>query len=238
MSSIYETGEYLDATGRTWHAEDSPWKAAQILRLIRDHRLRPARVAEVGCGAGRILVELSRQEELRECRFEGYDVSPQAIALCDEGAPNCRFLCKDIVAGEEAAGDDGRFDLLLAIDVFEHVPDYMGFLERCRRKAEHKIYHIPLDISVSSALRDSLVRNRSGNGHLHYFTAASALATLRDTGHEVVDARYTDGAIALFGRHPSLRSAVANAPRWIFSKFSVPLSARLFGGYSLLVLAR
>jgi hypothetical protein len=78
--------------------------------------------------------------------------------------------------------------------VFEHVPDYIGFLEKCKPLAKYKIYHIPLDIHVSSVLRGSFVNARYSVGHLHYFSEESALATLKDTGHEIVDCFYTNGA--------------------------------------------
>lgn len=236
MSNIYETGEYLVATGNTWHSEDSPWKAAQILRIIRDNGIQPRNIAEVGCGAGQILVELSKHEYLRECQFEGYDISPQAIELCDKDAKKCNFFCQDIFMGEN--GNAQKFDVFLVIDVLEHVPDYMGFVEQCRHKASYKIYHIPLDIHVSSVLRNTFIRNRYSIGHLHYFTADSALATLKDSGHEIVDYFYTSGSFWGFWQHPSIKKAIANGPRWLFSKFSLPFTARVFGGYSLLVLAK
>ena len=72
----------------------------------------------------------------------------------------------------------------------------------------------------------------------HNFTADSAIATLKDTGHEIVDYFYTNAAFGLFKEHPSLKRAIANGPRWLFSKFSMRFTARIFGGYSLLVLAK
>lgn len=236
MSNIYQTGEYLKTTGDTWHSEDSPWKAKHILRIIKNNALHPRNIAEVGCGAGQILVELSKQEYLKDCQFTGYDISPQAIELCRKNAGNCSFFCRDILAEEN--NDTRQFDILLVIDVLEHVPDYMGFAEQCRLKANYKIYHIPLDISVSSVLRNVLIYNRYSLGHLHHFTADSALATLKDTGHEIVDYFYTNVSLGVFKQHPSVKKAIANCPRWLFSKFSLPFTARVFGGYSLLVLAK
>jgi hypothetical protein len=128
--------------------------------------------------------------------------------------------------------------MLLAMDVFEHVPDYMGFIKGCKRKATYKLYHIPLEIHVSSVLRNSFIQSRYTIGHIHYFSADSALATLRDTGHEVVDFAYTNGALDLFRQQPSVKRAIANGPRWLLSKLSTPLAARLLGGYSLLVLTK
>jgi hypothetical protein len=103
---------------------------------------------------------------------------------------------------------------------------------------KYKLYHIPLDINVSAVLRNSLIRHRKTIGHIHYFTAESALATLQDTGHEIVDFAYTNGAIDLFKHHPLVKTAIANGPRWLCAKISTPLAARLLGGFSLLVLAK
>jgi SAM-dependent methyltransferase len=240
MSNIYTSGEYLETTGQTWHSEDSPWKASQIFRIISKNDIHPKNIAEIGCGAGRILEELSKQSYLANVQFEGYDISSQAIELCKKiDSKNCNFSCSDLL-GEENA--QRHFDTLLVIDVFEHVPDYIGFVEKCRKKADYKIYHIPLDLSVSSVLRNSFIPMGGvfpgGRSHLHYFTDDWALATLRETGHEIIDYFYTSGSFGLFWQHPSIKLAIANGPRWLFSKFSVPFSARCFGGYSLLVLAK
>lgn len=234
MSSIYTSGQYL-ATNQTWHAEDSAWKAEQILQIISNNDIHPATITEIGCGAGVILDELSKKEYFRDVRFEGYDISPQAIELCKKiERSRVNFVCQDLLS----EGNSVHSDVLLVIDVFEHVPDYLTFLEKCRRKAEFKIYHIPLDIHVSSVLRSAFVRGRYTLGHLHYFTAESAIATLKDTGHEIVDHFYTNGALGLFKHHPSIKRAAANGPRWLSSKFSLPFTAKVFGGYSLLVLTR
>lgn len=236
MRNIYTSGKYLEST-RTWHAEDSPWKAEQIMHIITRNGIQPSNIAEVGCGAGVILTELSKREWLRDTEFKGFDISPQAIDLCRSIAlANTRvnFYCQDLLSET----NDDVFDVLLVIDVLEHIPDYMGFMEKCRAKAQYKIYHVPLDIHVSSVLRNSFIRARYSVGHLHYFTADSAIATLQDTGHEIIDTLYTNSAFGLFRQHPSIKKAIANVPRWLLSKFSLALTARLFGGFSLLVLAK
>jgi len=240
MTNIYTTDEYLKATKLTWHSEDSPWKASQILQMITKNELRPRTVAEIGCGAGRILYELSKNPYFSETTFDGYDISPHAITLCREiETQNLRFHCADLL---DTAGVDHLFDVLLVIDVYEHIPDYIGFVAACRRKAKYKIYHIPLDISVSSVVRNSFIRSGGvfpgGRHHLHYFTADWALATLAESGHEIVESRYTCGSFGVFWKHPTIRTAIANGPRWLLDRFSVALSARILGGYSLLVLAK
>lgn len=233
MTTIYTSGKYLEVT-RSWHAEDSPWKAAQIWKILSKNHVQPQTIVEIGCGAGGILRELSRMGNLSNTQFNGYDVSPQAIGLASRAEnKNIQFYCEDLLM--ETNTD--YFDVLLAIDVYEHIPDYMGFLVKCKQKATYKIYHIPLDLHVSSVLRNTFMGTRYAVGHLHYFTADSAIATLKDTGHKIVDLFYTNPAIELYKEHPSLRKAVANIPRYLCSKLSVPFTARLLGGYSLLVLA-
>lgn len=232
MENIYTNGRYLEHHP-TWHSIDSAWKAEQISKIILANRLQPESIGEIGCGAGVILDELSKKPHFEKVWFRGYDVSPQAIEFTRRiRNKRIEFVCGGLSALHQC------FDILLVIDVFEHIPDYMGFLHSCRRKGKYKIYHIPLDIHVSSLLRNACMASRYTLGHLHYFTADSAIATLKDTGHKILDSAYTNSAIDLFSHHPSLRRALANIPRWLLSKFSSSVAAKVLGGYSLLVLTK
>src|SRR5947209_3440196 len=51
MSSqtLYLDGKYL-AKNPGWHVEESPWKAKQVLRMLRQNHLAPTTVCDVGCG--------------------------------------------------------------------------------------------------------------------------------------------------------------------------------------------
>jgi hypothetical protein len=227
---MYQSGEYLEKNP-TYHVEDSPWKAQQIFRMIQKHKLPPATICEVGCGAGEILKQLQALLP-KDVEFYGYEISPQAYSLC-QARENERlhFFCRDLLSES-----DINFDLLLCLDVFEHVEDYYGFLRGLRDKAEHKIFHIPLDLSVQWLWRSTpILREREQAGHLHYFTKETALATLRDAGYEVVDWFYTPGAIA---NPRSLKAKLASFPRRILSAVNQDLVVRILGGYSLLVLAK
>jgi 2-polyprenyl-3-methyl-5-hydroxy-6-metoxy-1,4-benzoquinol methylase len=231
MEDRYTSGEYLEANP-DWHIEDSPWKARQILKMIRKNGLQPKTVCEVGCGAGEILSQLQRS--LPEADYTGYEISPQAYALSQPRASErLRFHLGDLLETDET------FDLVLCIDVFEHIPDYLGFLGRLRRHGRHHLFHIPLDLSLLTILRPGrLIKGRYTVGHLHHYTYETALAVLKDSGYEVVDATLTAGGLELAKswRHP--RTIAANGPRWLVSRFSRRLAARLFGGFSLLVLAK
>src|SRR5215469_10345029 len=77
--ALYSSGRYLEMNPN-WHVEESPWKAQQILRMLSRHGLAPKDIAEVGSGAGEVLWQLQLAMD-PQCRFFGYDISPQAIEL-------------------------------------------------------------------------------------------------------------------------------------------------------------
>jgi len=151
MRNIYEDGAYL-AGNPSWHEEDSGWKADQIMRMLRRNSVSPTSIAEIGSGVGGVLANV--QESLPgDVKLDGFDISEDAIVRAQlKQRDRLRFHHADLLACDES------FDLLLIMDVIEHVPDYLGFLERCRQKARLKLYHIPLDIHVSSVLRGSFLR--------------------------------------------------------------------------------
>jgi SAM-dependent methyltransferase len=218
----------------TWHEEDAPWKAARIVQLIEANKISPASVAEVGCGVGEALSRLHTQWQGRVV-CKGYDIAPEAYRRAKaREREGLSFYCEDFLKSTEV------FDLLLIIDVLEHIPDAFGFATRCRDRARYKIYHIPLEVNVLSVLRASfafpLDSGRNEVGHLHFFTAESALLLLHETGHKIIDLAYTDGGTALAHLHPSIRRTLANVPRRAISYFSRALASRLLGGFSLLVL--
>lgn len=228
--SIYTTGEYA-RENPSYHVEDSAWKARHILRMIHKHNLQPRRICEVGCGAGEILNVL-QQSLPGDAEFDGYEISPQAFALCQKRANERLRFHRVSLPPEEIPA----FDLLLCIDVFEHVPDYIGFLKALRGKANRTIFHVPLDLSAQSVLRSSPIMNtRKTFGHLHYFTRETALATLADCGYDVIDSFHTAVGVE---RGRGLKSLLAKWPRKILASLNQNLAARLLGGHSLLVLAK
>ena len=232
----YTDGEYLKHNP-TWHVEDSPWKAAHVLEMLKRHNLSPRTVCEVGAGAGEILRQLHDRMG-PEVRFAGYEVSPQAYDLArTRETERLRFHLRD--AFEEAAGEGyERYDLALAMDVIEHVEDYFSFLRKLRGLAEYKVLHIPLDIYALSAVTGTLIRGRTAMGHIHYFTRATALAALGETGYRVIDHFYTPGFTAPGPPVQRWQAKALNRARRLLWYVNRELSVRVLGGSSILVLAQ
>lgn len=231
QNTIYDDGTYL-LENPTWHQEDSPWKAEKILKILRKNAIPVQTLAELGCGGGGILSCLA-EDYGRDVQFAGYEISPQAFDICSKKEKdNLHFFLKDLLAEDEAI-----FDVVMAIDVFEHVEDYFGFLRKLKKKGQYKVFHIPLDLSVQSVLRGSPILNaRSKWGHIHYFTKETALESLKDAGYELVDYCYTSSSLEL----PNLgwKANLMRLPRMIFFWLNQDLAVRVFGGFSLLVLAK
>ncbi|MCI0645217.1 MAG: methyltransferase domain-containing protein [Chloroflexi bacterium] len=227
----YTQGNYLE-DNPSWHVEDSPWKAQQILKIIQKNHLTPKTVCEVGCGAGEILFQLQKSME-KESLFWGYEVSPQAYALCQERAnERLHFKLADILEEKDAF-----FDIVLAIDLIEHLENYFQFLREIKSKGEFKIFHIPLNLSVQAVLRAKpLVISWRRLGHIHNFTKETALQALEDLGYEIIDSLYTSSYTELPPK--SKNAAIARIPRKIAFSIHKDLTARILGGYSLLILSR
>lgn len=229
-STIYSDGTYL-RNNPDWHADDSAWKANHIASLLGRNAIEPRTLCEIGCGAGEILRALSTRLD-PSTRFFGYDISPSAFAICSRKAnERLTYRLADLLDTEE------HYDVAMAIDVFEHVEDYFGFLRRLRARATYKVFHIPLELSAQEVMRARpLIDARRKVGHIHHFSKETALATLEDCGYKVIDHFYTSGRTELPGQ--GWKSALLKGPRTALFRMFPDATVRMLGGYSLMVLAR
>jgi SAM-dependent methyltransferase len=228
----YTNGQYLACTGGTWHSEDAEFKCRMILHMLQRHpTLALNRIYDVGCGAGCVLARLQKALP-PSVRLQGWDISPQAISLAMPLA-NERLL---FTLGD-SWGEAPVSDLLLCMDVVEHVDDPIGFLRALAKQGKHKILHIPLDIHVSAVLRgSSFIRIWDGLGHIHSFTLETALKTVEHSGMAVRDWFFTDGALRS-GSRRGVRTRIGNLGRLVIGTLSKKWASRLLGGYSVLILA-
>lgn len=135
---------------------------------------------------------------------------------------------------------DAFFDLILLLDVIEHVEDYFTFLRSIKPKSPYKILHIPLDLAAKQITQGRLAKHRECHGHIHFFTRDVALQMLTDLGYEVLDSFYTSQSIDLptDGTINEIRRKLMMWPRKLLFTIHKDLAARVLGGYSLMVLAQ
>jgi SAM-dependent methyltransferase len=109
--------------------EDAHWWFAGRRRILRDlsRALLPstsgATVVDVGCGTGANAAALAADHDC-----VGIDPSPEAIALARRRFPGVRFVCGE--APEDLGDVMERSDLVVLMDVLEHVRDDFAFFSR------------------------------------------------------------------------------------------------------------
>ena len=227
MRDIYNDQTYL-RVNPTWGAEDAPFKAGLILDLLRRQPLELSTVAEVGCGSGEVLAVLARQLP-ETVTFTGYDVSADALSLAEpKSGPRLQFERRDVVT----SGPRRHFDLVLVLDVLEHVENYFALLDAVEAMSRWTIFHIPLDLSVWSLFREQiLLESKARVGHIHNFTEAFILDVLKDHGFRVVDKIYTEPSFLEITPKQRFVNAIRKALFAINQRFAT----KFIGGYSIMV---
>lgn len=227
----YRSGAYAEANP-DWHEGDAEAKADGLAPWLERLPTVPARVLEVGCGAGGVLARLKARFDARwpTTRWEGWDIAAEAIRRARERqAPRLRFVDGDVLAADVTA------DLCLTIDVIEHVVDDEGFLAAVAPRAPWHLLRIPLDLSALDVLRPSrLLEMREQYGHLHYYSRDLALELARRAGLTVVGTAYHHVPVAKVTFRGHLMAQVRRG----LSAMAPDLSAKILGGVSLVVLAR
>jgi SAM-dependent methyltransferase len=206
--------------------------------LLRDD----ARLAEIGCGSG--LVQ-SQFEDRLGLSIDGFDLNAEALER--NASRTGRLACYDVQERNEELRD--RYDLVLLLDVIEHVQEDARFLEDSAflaKPAGHLVVNVPASPRLYS-------RYDVAAGHLRRYTPRALLEVGQKAGLEVASWTYwglpllplavarkllmpgvDDEQVIRAGFEPPGR--LANRVLTAFARLE-PLPQKLFGT-SLLVLFR
>jgi predicted TPR repeat methyltransferase len=229
MRDIYNDNTYL-INNPTWHKENAALKTEKILQLLKQNPIAFETVCEIGCGSGEILIQLSTKLP-EKIKLFGFDISKDAINIAKEKETDrIKFELKDITGQTEKY----FFDLLLVIDVIEHIDNYFNFLSCIATKGRFTIFHIPLDVCVWSLFREKmLIESKDRVGHIHNFTEDFIISILIDHGFKILDKMYTEPTFET----TSLKQRFINGIRKILFKINKRFCTKTLGGYSILLLA-
>lgn len=159
-----------------YELEDRHWwfrsRRRVLWALVQRAGLPPSpRILDAGCGTGRNLVEFGGLGSA-----EGVDFSAEAVEFCRRrGLEQVRRA-----ALEELPFEAGRFDLVIAADVIEHLDDDRRALAELRRIAApggSLVATVPAYRWLWSSHDESL-------HHKRRYTAGRLAAALRDAGWE------------------------------------------------------
>ena len=179
---------------------------------------RAERVLEIGCSSGGTLAWLKQKwPAAQTVGVDGYEPIRETLAKNADSA-----IIHDL---EQPLPDLGRFDLILALDILEHLRNPVDTLRDLVTRlgpGGRVIVSVP-NVAHHSILRDLLLRRRFDyqeagildRTHLRFFTESSAVGLMNEAGLKV-----TDGVInGLEGRRTAmLDKLTAGALRHYFAK--------------------
>lgn len=229
-SDIYNDNTYLNQNP-DWHEEDAGFKVEHINKLLKIYPIKFERICEAGCGSGAIL-ELLQRTYPENTDWIGFDISADAISIAKKKEnKNLHFELQDIASAELRIQ---KFDLMLVIDVIEHIHNYFAFLDGIAPRSRYFILHIPLDMCVWSLMREGiLIESKKRVGHIHNFTEDFIKSILADHGYSILGQLYTKPIFKV----RSIKQSIINSIRKVLHFISPRFSAKTLGGYSILILA-
>jgi hypothetical protein len=192
QSDVYNDGTYLKNNPDA-HVADSFFKFGQMLPLL-EKVPTPDRTFSIRAGVVGHLVSLYFHHRGVDVRTTAADISTGMLDLQKVNNP---FVTEIIVGDTVAAFAGGaRYDLVLAIDVFEHMPDYRPALEAIRNGSTWLVCNMPIERNLFDLLRNIYMKDRYYSeqtrsiGHLHFFSYRQHLREFR--GHfDVVRADFS-----------------------------------------------
>jgi 2-polyprenyl-3-methyl-5-hydroxy-6-metoxy-1,4-benzoquinol methylase len=171
------TGNYFDKYG----SENLlvRWVMAQYLGTLYEllERRRFASVLDAGCGEGEIIHRVVQRYEPE--RIVGVDIDPGLVDKLRRTYPNHEFRTAEL----EDYHDPRPYDVVLCLEVLEHIPDYFAALNALARlSAPRYIISVPNEpfFRLANVARLRYLR-RLGNtpGHVNNFTPRRFAQILR-----------------------------------------------------------
>jgi trans-aconitate methyltransferase len=152
-------------------------------------------VAHLGCADSPYTRELLSNGRLLHTRLvrvasvTGFDVDPAALELLAEALPDARLVHAD-VSQEVPETEQGRYDLVIAGEVLEHVPDADSFLRGCRSLLApdgRLCVTVPNACCPKIGLRALAARESVHPDHYAYYSPRTLTRTLLGAGYGGVE---------------------------------------------------
>jgi SAM-dependent methyltransferase len=189
-------------------------------------------VLEVGCGNGAFLWPFSDAVAEKGFRpvLRGIDIAANAIEEAQQGsgANPPQFACDSVDSHQ------GEYDLVLAIDVVEHVPCPVTFLSGLRRFAPTLLLHLPIEHSVLHLLARRPTASYHAYRHIHFFSLETARLLIEEAGWRVMGVRHSAADPATLGLRAPALLQFARRARYLAYKAMPGMTTIVAGGSVML----
>jgi SAM-dependent methyltransferase len=166
-----------------WRELGARGKADHVVDLVGRASLPAGSVAEIGCGDGSLLAELSSRgigESL-----SGFDISSAAVELARARAVP-RVVRLEVFDGVSLPVEDGAFDLGVLSHVLEHVREPVPLLREAARACRGLIVEVPLERNASGG-RSAKRSSSSEIGHVQTLDRAAVRSLVAGAGLRVAE---------------------------------------------------
>jgi SAM-dependent methyltransferase len=186
MMDIYSSGEYIELNP-SLHNEDSFFKFSNIKDVLQKSGILEFnvkyKILDIGGGNGQVgkyfcdyLISKGIDFE-----FDALDLSEDMLKI---QKLNNQYISKTYSGELDLV--PGRYDIILLIDVIEHIEEYNGFLNKLNLKTSLVIFNIPIEKNIFDRLRNFYLRNSYYSeqyrtlGHVNFYSYSSSVQLLRN----------------------------------------------------------
>lgn len=147
-----------------------PWDVVLVNRAVAQLIGTATRILEVGAGTG-LFASLAAREATRSIFASEFDEGARSWASTHRAAPNVIYGVLDLKDVRH-----GEFDLVVAIEVVEHLGDYPRFLAQLAKAAPAAIITTP---NKNGSAIGSVAHTPAYEGHVREWTAGEFYWVLR-----------------------------------------------------------
>ena len=232
MTDIYNDNSYFKKNP-TLHTEDSEFKFQNIKRFLSSIEIKNNRVKilDIGGGAGiigKLVIEYFLERGI-VVTFHALDLSTKMLEIQLKNNPQIKKTINSSI--NECT--ELNHDLVLMIDVIEHIEGKEDTAKILNKLGKNIIYNIPIEINffdILKYLKSSFryyKRQKKRWGHIHFFSFTSSQSFLR-RHHKITDSyfqpycfhyRYSDHESYLKLRHDFLWNIELKISYLIFNHF-------------------
>jgi SAM-dependent methyltransferase len=247
--NIYTTNEYIKKNP-TLHKEDSPWKVEKIIPLIdvfiKYVTEKEITILDVGGGAGLILRDISTHMQKKGIKVKKYalDLSPEMLKIQKKNNPDIMKLLNEDI--KKTSLKNKEIDLVLMIDVLEHVPDPEKALKELRRISKYVIFKVPLGdnlcYNIVNYINHGKLRKESTHnyGHVNFYNYKALKKQIEQVNGKVIYSTFTNFSDYFlhnlyYSRTLRLRGKVFNWSAKTCFYISPRLSSYLFFDFSMIL---